>query len=173
IKVCIASSEIASSLFLNACSISAASFIASAESPVCGVLGFGATVRVATAFNLAAVAERRAGLAAIFAAALGDGIQLVPFLQRLVFLQPHLPVGDALAGLHVVFHAVPGADEMHLVFRERQAQRRLVWAKLLFHRGDGQAFARRSALVQAEVAVGVILAFVPEHADLLIADKYD
>src|SRR6185436_20691409 len=103
-----ASSEIASSLFLNACSMSAASLIASAESPVCGVLGFGATVRVAVAFNLAIAAGRRA----VFAAALGDDINLVSLFQHLVFLQLHLPVRDALAGLHVVFHAVPGTDEV-------------------------------------------------------------
>src|SRR5689334_23227915 len=108
-----ASSEIASSLFLKARSISSASLMASAESPVCGVLGFGATVRVATALSratalgLPSAVGRRAG----FAAALGDDINLVSLFQHLEFLQLHLPVRDALAGLHVVFHAVPRADE--------------------------------------------------------------
>src|SRR5689334_12083701 len=112
-----ASSEIASSLFLKARSISSASLMASAESPVCGVLGFGATVRVAAAFSRATAAGRRA----VRAAALGDDIHLVSLLQHLELLQLHLPVRDALAGLHVVFHAVPRADEVHVLFGEVQS----------------------------------------------------
>src|SRR5262245_61178327 len=114
-SACIASSEIASSLFLNACSISEASLMASAEGPVCGVLIFGATVRVAASFILATTAGLRPGLAAgalaaadlvaTDLAALGDDIDLVPFFDDLILLQLHLPVRDALAGLHVVFHA--------------------------------------------------------------------
>src|SRR5215203_1003282 len=123
ISACIASSEIAWSLFWNARSISPASLIASAESPVATTFGFVAPGLVSTGlaetifFTLAA--GRRAGLAAT----LGDDIQLVPFFQHLVFFQLHLPVGNALAGLHVVFHAVPGADEVHLGRREGEAER--------------------------------------------------
>src|ERR1051326_2165970 len=159
----------ASSLFLKARSISSASLIASAESPVCGVFTFGATVRVAAALSRATAAGRRA----VFAAALGDDINFVSLLQHLVFLQLHLPVRDALAGLHVVFHAVPRADEIHVLLGEVQALRGLVGAQPLLDLGDGQSFAGGAALVQAEIAVGVILAFVPEHADLVVADEHD
>src|SRR5262245_26433146 len=45
-------------------------------------------------------------------AALGDDIDLVPFFYDLVLAQLELSIGDAFACLHVVFVAVPGADEM-------------------------------------------------------------
>src|ERR1700759_1583096 len=157
-RVCIASSEMASSLFLKAFSISPASLIASADNPVCGVLIFGATVRVAGSFLLATTAG-----GGPFAAALGDDINLVSLFQHLVLLQLHLPVGDALAGLHVVFHAVPWAHEIHLGLGEVEALRCLVGAKPLLDLGDGQAFAGGAALVQAEIAVGVVFALVAKH----------
>src|SRR6202000_3283450 len=116
------------SLFLKAFSISPASLIASADNPVCGVLIFGATVRVAASFILDTTAGRRA-----FAAALGDDIDLVPFFHDLIFLQLHLPVRDALAGLHVVFHAVPGAAEVHLRLGEVEVLSGLV-ASVALHR---------------------------------------
>jgi hypothetical protein len=62
---------------------------------------------------------------------------------------------------------------MHLVFGEEQAHRGLVGPQPLFHLGDGESFASRTALVQAEIAVGVKLALVPEHADLVVADEDD
>ena len=43
----------------------------------------------------------------------------------------------------------------------------------LFDLGDGEAFAGRSALMQAEIAVGEILALFLEHADLVLADEHD
>src|SRR5689334_7227701 len=152
-----ASSEIASSLFLKARSISSASLMASAESRVCDVFGFGATVRVATAFSLAATLGLpvAVGRRADFAAALGDDINLVSLFHHLVFLQLHFPARDALAGLHVVFHAVPRAHEIHVLLGEVQSLRGLVGTQPLLDLGNGQAFAGRSALVQAEVAVGV------------------
>src|SRR5262249_6311106 len=79
----------------------------------------------------------------------------------------------AVAGPHVVLHAVPGADEVHFVFREIESHRGLVGAKPLLDLGDGQTFAGGAALVQAEIVVGVEFAVVAEHADLLVADKDD
>src|SRR5215471_19945724 len=76
-----------------------------------------------------------ARLAAGFAARLGDDIKVISLLQRLVFLQLQLAVGHALAGFHVVFHAVPWADEVHLVFREVQARRGFIWAQPFLHLG--------------------------------------
>src|SRR3984957_16486801 len=151
-------------------SSAAATRIASAEAPLAGA--------TATAFNAGrTAAARRGGLAtaleAGFAARLGDDIQILAFLHGLVLLELHLAVADALAGLHVVFHAMPRADEVHLVFGEEQAHRGLVRAQPLLDLGDGQAFACRAALVQAEIAVGVEFALMAEHADLIVADKDD
>src|SRR5580704_14174528 len=151
-------------------SSAAATRSASAEAPAAGA--------AATAFSAGrTAAARRGGLAtaleAGFAARSGDDIKILAFLHGLVFLQLHLAIADAFAGLHVVFHAVPRADEVHLVFGEEQAHRGLVGAQPLLDLGDGQAFTGRAALVQAEIAVGVEFALVAEHADLVVADKDD
>src|SRR5215468_803418 len=106
-------------------------------------------------------------------AVLGDDIDVVSLLDDLVLAQLETPVADELAGLEVVLVAVPGADEMHLVVGEVEPARRLVGHDPLFHLGDDQAFARRSALVQADVAVGVELALVLEHPDLAVTDEDD
>ena len=63
----------------------------------------------------------------------------------------------AFAGLHVVFHAVPGTDEMHLGVGEVEPARGLVGHDPLLDLGDGQPLAGRPALMQAEIAVGVEL----------------
>src|SRR5204863_4239856 len=39
--------------------------------------------------------------------------------------------------------------------------------------GDGEALAGRATLMQAEIAVGVELALVAEHADLVLAGEND
>src|SRR5580698_1943298 len=154
----------------------AASFLASAEAPSPAASlrfsGTGVTAGRTLAADLAAFFATMA-FATIFAARLGDDIKILAFLHRLVFLQLHLAVADALAGLHVVFHAVPRADEVHLVFGEEQSHRGLVGAQPLLDLGDGQAFAGRAALVQAEIAVGVEFALVAEHADLVVTDEDD
>src|SRR5258708_3553260 len=112
-------------------------------------------------------------LAILAAAALGDDINSVLLLDHLVLAQLELAVGHAFAGLHVVLVAVPGTDEMHLGVREIHPARGLVRHDPLFDLGDGQALAGRSALMQAEIAVGEELSLVPEHADLVVADKND
>src|ERR1700719_1776024 len=154
----------------------AASFLASAEPPLPAASlrfsGTGVTAGRDLATDLAAFFATMA-FATIFAARLGDDIKVLALLHGLVFLQLHLAVADALAGLHVVFHAVPRADEVHLVFGEEQAHRGLVGAQPLLDLGDGQAFAGRAALVQAEIAVGEEFALVAEHADLIVADEDD
>src|SRR5262245_32181606 len=168
ISVCIASTDSALSLLANCRSISRASRIASFESSFCGTsLGFaGATF--AAAFGLPLAVERRD-----LAAALGDDIKLVSLFHQLVFPQLQLPVGDAFAGLHVVFHAVPGADEVHLGVREIEPLRCLVGTQPLLDLGDGETLAGRAALMQAEIAVGVELAFMPEYADLVLTGEND
>src|SRR5262249_16649159 len=114
------------------------------------------------------IAARRAILAV-----LGEDINLVPFLDHFVSAQLELAVRHAFAGLHVVFVAVPGAHEMHLGVGEVEALRGLVGHEPLLDLGDGEAFARGTALMQAEIAVGVKLALVPEYADLIVPGKDD
>src|SRR5262245_20699572 len=115
-RVCIASTDSAFSLLANCRSISRASRIACCESSFCGT-SFGlAGATFAAAFGLPLAAGRRD-----LVAALGDDIDLVSLFHHLVLAQLHLPVGDAFAGLHVVFHAVPGAHEVHLGFRKVEA----------------------------------------------------
>src|SRR5262245_29484072 len=69
-------------------------------------------------------------------AVLGDDIHVVSLLHDLVLAQLETPVADELAGLEVVFVAVPGADEMHLAVGEIEPARRLVGHDPLFHLGD-------------------------------------
>src|SRR5262252_659833 len=152
-------------------SSAAARRFASTEAPL--LAGLAAAV---TFWRCGAVLPARfplARLAAGFAARLGDDIKVISLLQRLVFLQLQLAIGDALAGFHVVFHAVPRAGEVHLVFRKIQTHRGLVRAQPLLDPGDGQALASRAALMQAEITVGVKFASVAEDADLVVADKDD
>src|SRR5712671_4929423 len=106
-------------------------------------------------------------------ARLGDDIDVISLLHDLVFTQLQLAVGNALAGLHVVFVAMPGTDEMTLAVGEIQPARRLVGQDALFDLGDDQTLAGGPALVNAKIAVGVELSVVPEHADLVIAEKND
>jgi hypothetical protein len=68
---------------------------------------------------------------------------------------------------------VPGADEVHLRLGEVQALGGLIGSQPFLDLGDGEAFAGRAALVQAEIAVGVVLTLMPEHADFVVADKPD
>src|SRR3954462_1275775 len=99
-----ASRDSTSSRLANSRSIARASRIASLEISLCAsASGFSGATLTATTF----------GLLFAFVAALGDDIKLFSLFDELVFAQLHLAVGHALAGLHVVFHAVPRADEVH------------------------------------------------------------
>src|SRR4029077_7509420 len=79
-----------------------------------------------------------------------------------------LAVADTLTGLEVVFVTVPRADEMRFV----AVGLALVEAVLVDYIDDvlrDHAFAGRSALVQAGVAVGVECAALVKDADLALA----
>src|SRR5262245_34081678 len=163
----------------SARSISAASRVACAEpAPLFSGLPAGSEARRGwvrltagcTRFAAVFACGRRALLAA---AVLGEDINLVPFLDHFVFAQLELAVRHAFAGLHVVFVAVPRAHEMHLGVGEVEALRGLVGHEPLLDLGDGEAFAGGTALVHAEIAVGVELALVPEYADLVVPGKDD
>src|SRR5262245_34562112 len=142
-------------------------------------MGFAALPATAFSAGLAA-AGLRAGfgaglgvLGAALAAALRADIDVIPFVHDLVAAQLHLAVGDAFPSLHVVFHAVPGADEVHLGFGEIEAARGLVRHDALFDLGDGEPLAGRPPLVQAEVRIGVVFTLLPEHADLVFPHEHD
>src|SRR5437588_12581052 len=89
----------------------------------------------------------RAGTAARRAvfAVLGEDINLVAFLHDFILTQLEPAVGHAFAGLHVVFVAVPGTDEMHFVFGEEEPLRGLVGQQPLLDFGNGEAFASGAA----------------------------
>src|SRR5262245_26584722 len=103
--------------------------------------------------------------------ALGNDVNLVAFFPNFVFPQLQPAIRGALARLHVVFIAMPWADEMHLGFGELQTARGPVGQDHLLDLGDGDPLASRPALVQADVAVGIKLPFMPEDTDLPVADK--
>src|SRR6516162_10848684 len=112
----------------SARSISTARRFASAEpAPFPGSPGVSTVALDARAVSFAAGAAAVWGRRADFAAArLGDDINLVPLLDYLVFAQLELAVRNTFTGLHVVFIAVPGADEVHLAVGEIESLRGLV-----------------------------------------------
>src|SRR5262249_57536369 len=130
----------------------AASRLASTEAPLPAGLADITTARPRAAVLAARFLAARFPFARL-AARLGDDIKVLSVLHRLVFFKLQLAIGDALAGLHVVFHAVPRADEMHLILRKIQTHRGLVGPQPLLDPGDGQALASGAALMQAEIAV--------------------
>src|SRR6266581_1889398 len=107
------------------------------------------------------------------AAALGDNIELISLLHDLVAPEPELAIGDALAGLHIVLIAMPWADEVEGVLGEIESARGLVGHDRLLDFGDGQAFAGGAALMQAIIAVSVVLTSLAEDADLVVSGEYD
>src|SRR5215831_12705956 len=160
----------------SARSTAAASFSAVAEtfSTVPGADFVSGGVEAFLAFVRLADSGASLGFVATLAAAvLRTDINLVPFLDHFVLAQLELAVGDAFAGLDVVLIAVPGAHKVEFGVGEIQALRGLIGHDALFDFGDGQPLARRSALMQAVVAVGIKGAVFPEHADLMVADEHD
>src|ERR1700686_2550345 len=112
-------------------SMSAASRVASADAVATPALLPAGSATSFAAAGLARGAALGAVLCAVLlvllaAAVLGDDINSVLLLDHLVLPQLELAVGHAFAGLHVVFVAVPGTDEMHLGLREVEPARGLV-----------------------------------------------
>src|SRR5437588_7172948 len=76
------------------------------------------------------------------------------------------PVRRAFAGRDVVFVAVPRTDEMRLGRGEALAMPSAVGAEHVLDLVHDDALARGTALVNAQVLVGVVAALPVEHADL-------
>src|ERR1051326_8966697 len=100
-----------------------------------------------------------------------DGAALAP-LPHLVRAQLELAVAAEFAGLHVVFVAVPRADEVQVV-AEGLPLVGAVGRHDVDHLVDQQALAGRSTLVDAQIAVGVEAAAGEEHADLVASGGDD
>src|SRR5579864_6301264 len=103
---------------------------------------------------------------------LGHDVDVVAAAHDLVFLQLEPVVADAAAGGQLVFVAVPRADEVHFVGK-RLALVGPIGADQIDHLVDQDAFAGRTAGMDAVIAIGVIGAAVMEHADLILAGDHD
>src|SRR5262245_48837082 len=93
---------------------------------------------------------------------------VVAATHHLVFAQFQFPVTDALAGLEVVFIAVPRAGEMHLVGEPLPLIGAVV-AQDVLDLVDQDTLASRAAGMQAIIAVSVIGAVLEKYADLVLA----
>src|SRR5262245_6831873 len=96
----------------------------------------------------------------------------VAALDHFVFPQLQLAIADALAGLEIVLIAVPGAGEMH-VLAEGLPLVGLVRVEDVHDVIDQDALAGRPAGMHAVIRVGVIVAVLEEHADLMLAGDDD
>src|SRR5580698_2723022 len=81
------------------------------------------------------------------------------------FLQPMPLVDDVGTVFEMELPAVPGADDVHVALIENLAEMNAFLADLLHHLRHLQSFAGRATLVRADIAVGVVFAFVEDHAD--------
>src|ERR1043166_5131949 len=96
----------------------------------------------------------------------GNDIDVLAAPHDLERLELETPVRRAFAGRDVVFVAVPRADEMRLGLGEALAVPGAVGSEHVLDLMHDHALARRSALVDAQVLVGVEAALPVEHADL-------
>src|ERR1700691_3948763 len=120
--------------------------------------------------RLAALVARRT---APLATRLGEDINVVSLADDLILFQFQPAIARAFPGFDIVFHAMPGTDEVHFALGEIESHRGLVRTQALFDFGDGQALASGAALVETEIRVGEKLALMEEYADLVVADKND
>src|ERR1051325_3061695 len=95
-----------------------------------------------------------------------DDVDVLAAPYHLVLAQLELAVAAELAGLHVVFVAVPRADEVQVV-AEGLPLVGAVGRDDVDHLVDQQPLAGRAALMDAQIAVGVEAAAGEEHADLV------
>src|SRR6202522_4062280 len=100
--------------------------------------------------------------------ALSHYVDVVAAPHDVESLQLHLGIAHALAGLEIVFVAVPRADKMHLV-GEGLALIGTIRRDDIDYLVDHDAFACRPAGMNAVVAVGIVAAALMKHADLVLA----
>src|SRR5262245_14278803 len=96
----------------------------------------------------------------------------VAALDHLVLAELQLAIADALAGLEIVLIAVPRAGEMHVV-AEGLPFVGLIRVEDVHHVVDQDALAGRPASMHAVIRIGVVVAVLEEHADLVLAGDDD
>src|ERR1700736_1365067 len=106
-------------------------------------------------------------------ASAGEDIDVFPAPHDVEGFEPQPPVGRALAGLQVVFVAMPGADEMNLVRREFLAMPASVGTENVLDLVHDDALARRAALMHAEILVGVKFSLPAKDANLEPIMRHD
>src|SRR5579872_3726208 len=93
-------------------------------------------------------------------------INLSVALHHAEFLQPDARVAHMRAVAKMIFVAVPRADDMHVGLVELLAHEHAVLADDVDDLGHPHALAGGAALMRAQIAIGVILAGVPDDPDL-------
>src|SRR5262249_26973171 len=101
-----------------------------------------------------------------------DDVDVFAAAHDLVLAQLQPPVGDALAGLQLVFIAMPRAGEVHLVGK-RLSPIGAVRRDDIDDAVDHQPLADRPARMDAKVTVGIVRVVLEEHADLVLAGDHD
>src|SRR5262249_41365611 len=124
---------------------------------------------IAAASSAAAWAMVSAGTASVS----DDDIDASLALHHLVALESHFRIGRALAGLQIVFPAVPRTNDMRLVFVVGLAEELAVRPEQIDDLVADDALAGGPTLVQAVIAVGVERAGVPVDADLMAVLAHD
>src|SRR5262249_60790679 len=94
-----------------------------------------------------------------------DDIYVLPAPDHFEAFQPQVRAGGAFTGREIVFIAMPGADEVHFIAGKLLPDPAAIRADHVFDLVHHDAFASRSALVHAQVLVGVELALPVEDAD--------
>src|SRR5260221_8790140 len=93
-------------------------------------------------------------------------IDLAAPFDDIVLLQAMPVVDDMAAVFQMKLPAMPRADDVHVGFVEILTEENALLADLLDDLRHLQALAGRSALVRADIAIGVIGALGKDHADL-------
>src|SRR4051794_20391868 len=87
-------------------------------------------------------------------------------MQHVVFLQAQAFVDHVTAIRQMELISVPRADDVHVILIESLAEIAAVLADQIDHLRHAQPLARRSALMRAQIAIGVIFSGVMDDADL-------
>src|SRR6202034_3460906 len=125
-------------------SIASARRFASAEAPL-SALAPGLPGNFAAPPRLAALVARRT---APLATSLGEDINVVSLADDLILFQFQPAIARAFPGFDIVFHAMPGTDEVHFVLGEIESHRGLIRTQAFLDLGDGQTLAGGAALVE-------------------------
>src|SRR5215470_5234192 len=102
-----------------------------------------------------------------------DDIDVLPAPDDFKVFQLQLAIGDAFAGLEIILVAVPWADEVNFVTGKLLPDPTAIGAKDILDLVHDDAFAGRSALMDAQILVRVELALPVKHSDLATLVRHD